>query len=105
MPMSPPKHRPAGMATPRETAKAYKHTPKGREANRFYASTRWVKFRRWFLARHPLCDWDGGKCGRPAKIPHHIVERLAAPERAFEEENCRPLCARHHGEIHGKAVA
>lgn len=59
---------------------------------RIYATERWRTFRRWFLARHPLCV----DCGGLADTVDHLETVRARPDLAFVEDNCRPRCASCH---------
>lgn len=53
---------------------------------------RWGKLRRWFLARHPMCEWPG--CQQPASQVDHIVP--LARGGTNETANLQALCASHH---------
>jgi 5-methylcytosine-specific restriction protein A len=57
----------------------------------------WVKFRRVYLTRHPLCvrcQSDGRVT--PATEIHHRRELREYPELRFEEENLEALCKSCH---------
>lgn len=72
-----------------------------RERDKFYSSARWMKFRRVYLFDNPLCldcMWEG--VPTPATTPHHIIERLHAPELAYDEDNLIPLCHACHTRRH-----
>ena|ERR1039458_7136965 len=63
----------------------------------FYVSTRWRKFRAWFLRLNPLCMKCQAK-GRTtiAEHVHHVKPRKDHPELAFDETNCEGLCQPCH---------
>ena len=87
-------HRPLGQA---EAKKAYERAAPRQEDKNFYSSTRWVKFRRWFLSEHPLCQ----RCEAAGRVTlavhvHHIKPRKDRPDLAFDEANCEALCQPCH---------
>ena len=107
MPTAPKTHRPPGMPAPGEAAtlyaqtrrrsgQKYKRTPKGQEANRFYASRRWRKVRKMKLARDPICQ---GCQERAAEHAHHIRPRLGHPTLAYDLDNLMSLCPECHGRV------
>jgi 5-methylcytosine-specific restriction protein A len=71
------------------------------EMNRFYAGTRWRRFRRLYLFDNPACE----ECLErgvvvPAVIVHHVQERRDRPDLAYEESNMRALCKPCHDRHH-----
>ena len=67
----------------------------------FYNRARWMRFRKSFLARHPLCidpfgyhQQDGQTI--PATEVDHIIRRKARPDLAFSPTNCQALCKSCH---------
>ncbi len=82
MASSPPTHRPAHVAP----------NAASRPETAFYRTTAWRRFRKWFLARHPVC-WD---CEHAANEVHHVQRREQRPDLAYEETNCMALCASCH---------
>ncbi|MCH8807568.1 MAG: HNH endonuclease [Planctomycetes bacterium] len=66
--------------------------------HRFYNSTPWRRFRRWFLSRHPLCV----ECDGPANTVDHIEPRRERPDLELAESNCRALCASCHSRRHAR---
>jgi 5-methylcytosine-specific restriction enzyme A len=48
----------------------------------------WLRFRKWFLNRHPVCE----DCGRLATEPHHIKKVKEYLELRLVEINCKALC-------------
>lgn len=76
------------------------------EAKRDYERTRltsrqrgydskWDKFRRYYLRRHPLCL----HCHTaPAVIPHHIKPLPTGAK--YDEKNLEPVCIQCHNKIH-----
>jgi 5-methylcytosine-specific restriction protein A len=79
------------------------------ETNRFYARAAWRRFRRMYLFDHPLCE-DCLAQGKyvPALIVHHVEERLARPDLAYDPDNMRSSCSpchtRHHKRIRGQCT-
>jgi len=81
--------------------------PPQKRADRFYKSTRWLKFRTWILGRNPLCAdpylyhaQDGITV--PATEVHHLMPRKQYPDLAFRESNAQALCRSCHARItHG----
>jgi 5-methylcytosine-specific restriction protein A len=57
----------------------------------------WQKFRKRFLAEHPLCEdcISEGRVGAATDI-HHKQKLRDRPELKYEEENLVPLCKMHH---------
>lgn len=70
----------------------------------FYWSTRWRKFRAWFLAGHPLCEWclEHGHVTAATQVDHRKPRR-DYPSLAFDEANCRAGCASCHAKYGEKA--
>lgn len=85
----PPIHRPTGFD--------YDAGRKDDPHWRFIRSARWQRFRRWFLARHPLCA-ECERTGRatPATDVDHITRRRERPDLALDESNCQALCKPCH---------
>lgn len=67
------------------------------DRDRFYDTQRWRRFRRWFLARHPLCEMDCKTQGRAtaATDVDHITP-LAQGGAPLDEANCRAGCHSCH---------
>jgi len=64
--------------------------------HRVYGTARWHTFRRYYLARHPLCVF----CERVGRLRasrevHHLT-KLADGGDVFDESNCRALCSSCH---------
>ena len=82
-----------------------KHPPRRRDRDDgFYSRARWRRFRADVLARHPFCaDPFGAHAAAGVVVDavdlDHIRSRHVAPELAYEELNCRPLCKRCHGRL------
>ena len=58
---------------------------------------KWIKFRLIILQRdHFKCR----RCGKIAKVIHHIKSRKEFPELIFDENNVIALCKSCHGKIH-----
>jgi 5-methylcytosine-specific restriction protein A len=58
----------------------------------FLKSTRWRRFRAWFLQDHPVC----ATCGRVATEVDHILRRRHRPDLALVPSNCQALCRSCH---------
>lgn len=68
-----------------------------KEADPFYLSVAWRRFRAWYLGRHPLCE----ACERegrltPAVMVDHVKELKDGGAR-LAEENAKSLCWKCHG--------
>jgi hypothetical protein len=63
-----------------------------------YQTPRWRKFRKWFLARNPICQRiiDGKRCMTIATAVHHRIAVREHPELLCDAEHCVALCAGHH---------
>ena len=91
--MSIPTHKPPSFApdSSRKTDFAY------RERHKFYNSRRWKSLRKQYIQRNPLCaDCEAIGVYTPAENVHHVVERLEAPELAYEWSNLQSLCIPCH---------
>lgn len=68
-----------------------------KEADDFYVSVAWRRFRSWYLRNHPLCELCRLE-GRttPAMMVDHITE-LVDGGAPLEEENAMSLCWKCHG--------
>jgi len=54
-------------------------------------SSKWSKFRKKFLKKHPFCE----ACGRKSNVtPHHIKPFHLFPEDELKESNLIGLCER-----------
>lgn len=66
---------------------------KGRKSSRERGyNARWEKYRKWFLALHPVC----AKCERAATVVDHIIPHKGNYELFWEPKNHQPLCKRCH---------
>jgi 5-methylcytosine-specific restriction protein A len=52
----------------------------------------WVKFRAWFLRRHPAC----ADCPDAATEVHHEIKIAVRPDLRLVESNCEGLCESCH---------
>jgi hypothetical protein len=71
---------------------------------KFYAATRWLKFRAMLLARNPMCQrltFDGKHCHSASVIGHHIISPMDSPELGFEVSNIVMLCRSCHPDTRG----
>lgn len=98
-PWKPKQFRPPGFKTREERTRAYETTAERKADKAFYNSALWKRFRRCYIATHPFCV----ECGKegllvPTEHVDHVVDRKAAPARAFDEENLQALCAQHHSQ-------
>jgi len=75
----------------RERERAREQTRPDRD--RFYDTQGWRRFRKWFLARHPLCEMGCNAEGRTtaATDVDHIVS-LAQGGAPLDESNVRAAC-------------
>jgi 5-methylcytosine-specific restriction protein A len=75
-----------------------RNTPKN-----FYRTRRWLKFRDWYRAKHPLCEicLSEGRGPTPMKIVHHIIEIEDGGDK-FSEANVQSVCAECHNREHGE---
>jgi 5-methylcytosine-specific restriction protein A len=72
-----------------------------KEANRFYACARWKKVRAWKLDQNPLCErCEAVGLTELAVHVHHVRDRRAHPELAFDGDNLESLCVRCHNSHH-----
>jgi 5-methylcytosine-specific restriction enzyme A len=69
-----------------------------------YNSTAWRRFRRVFLADHPLCV-ECGALGRvtAANVVDHVVA-IRDGGAIWDEANLQPLCATHHDAKSGREL-
>jgi 5-methylcytosine-specific restriction endonuclease McrA len=90
---------PAGIPVVGRRPRAWRETRA--ECNRFYAGVAWRRFRREYLFDHPLCE-DCLERGifTAATIVHHVKERLARPDLAYEPSNMRSSCGPCHTRRH-----
>ena len=88
-----------------EQNKRYDAEQHNQQSAGFYHSTQWQKFRRWFIAKHPLCE-ECRKHGRTERTRHvHHVEPVEArPDLALVEDNCRALCGPCHNQLEPRAA-
>ena len=57
-----------------------------------YASARWRRESREFLAEYPACVL----CGQPAKVVDHITPHRGDEALFWDKSNWQPLCWKHH---------
>lgn len=67
-----------------------------KQTDKFYLSTRWRRFRDWYLANHPLCE----QCEREGRIARadlvdHVIELRDGGSR-LDESNAQALCWKCH---------
>lgn len=55
-------------------------------------NSRWQRYRKWFLARNPLC----AVCGELATVVDHIVPHKGDKALFWDKNNHQPLCERCH---------
>lgn len=80
-----PAHKPA----PRPTAPK----PYDAEKRRPYKTAAWLRFRKWYLTQHPVCEVPG--CGQPANEVDHIVP-LDDGGAHLSTSNSQALCKPCH---------
>lgn len=67
-----------------------------KEADPFYVSVRWRRFRSWYIKQHPLCEQclaDGRT--EPAAVVDHIHE-IKDGGALTSDENAQSLCYKCH---------
>lgn len=67
-----------------------------KQADDFYVSARWRRFRNWYLRQHPMCE----QCERegrlvPADMVDHVQE-LRDGGAPLTEDNVQALCRKCH---------
>lgn len=69
---------------------------RGSSSERGYGS-RWQKYRKAYLARHPLCVMcrDEGRVGA-AEVVDHVQDHKGNAALFWNPDNHRALCKRHH---------
>jgi 5-methylcytosine-specific restriction protein A len=69
---------------------------KQKKGDRFYWSTRWLRFRDWYKRLHPLCE-DCAANGRlvPVDVVDHVIE-IKDGGAPLDENNARSLCHQCH---------
>ncbi len=85
------------------------NTSSKKEANLIcYSTARWKRLRQWKLMHSPLCEdcleglWDQEERIEPAKEVHHEIPFMTGIDKydkitlAFDSNNLRSLCIRHH---------
>src|SRR5206468_12734360 len=98
MPSRPRQYRPPGSAHVAELdRRRYERQAWRQEDKAFYSAPRWRKLRAAFLAHHPLCA-ECDRHGRTtlAEHVHHVLERKARPELAYDWDNLESLCESCH---------
>lgn len=76
----------------------HRPAPAPKQADAFYVSVSWRRFRNWYLGNHPLCE----QCEREGRGPvvavmvDHIIELKDGGDR-LSEENAQALCWKCHG--------
>lgn len=57
----------------------------------------WQRFRKWFIAHHPLCAdcADAGLIERAREV-HHVLKLAERPDLRLDQNNCRGLCSTCH---------
>ena len=101
MPDAPKRNKPLGFHVTQRTP--WKPKTAGQaKARDIRNKARWKTFRAWFLRAHPLCcnpDSLHNDMERGADQVHHIVSLEEAPELAYTESNCAPLCTTCHARV------
>jgi 5-methylcytosine-specific restriction endonuclease McrA len=77
-------------------------TEKDKEADAFYSSTTWARFRKSYLTQNPICLRCADGLVVPAVICHHRIERLQDPSLAYSRDNIEGLCWMHHNKEHAQ---
>ena len=75
-----------------------------------YNTARWIKGRRRFLDKHPLCLYCQRRgLVRAATIVDHVIPHKGDERLFFDESNWQPLCKTCHDQVkqaeeHGRMV-
>jgi 5-methylcytosine-specific restriction protein A len=90
--------------TAKQRDKAYDSSQGRLEDRAFYYSTRWRKFRAWFLSQHPCCEWceQAGAVTTATQVDHRRPRVELSEEDAFNPALCRPACASCHAKYGAK---
>lgn len=90
---------------PVSARKVYESQRCRKEAHEFYNGQRWQDTRLAYLAANPLCE-DCLKTGKvvPGKAVHHIIERVDAPELAYDWDNLESTCNACHNKKRTKKL-
>lgn len=77
--------------------------PAWQEARRLRNKAAYRRFVAWFRQGHPLCVY----CERegltvPMQQVHHRRGLAAHPEDWIDEQQCEPVCTKHHAELSAK---
>lgn len=64
----------------------------------FYKSRRWRSLRKIKLRQDPVCECPE-QCGKLAEQVHHILDRKARPDLAYDLDNLQSLTCRCHSRI------
>ena len=92
MPNRSPVHRSIGSQTAAERRAAYDSARVS--PSRIYGR-RWQVLRRWYLARHPICECEEG-CGRAAEVVDHKMPHNGNPALLYDVANLRALTKSCH---------
>lgn len=80
-------------------AYCHEHTPARapKEADPFYVSVAWRRFRDWYISMHPLCEQceREGRPDTPAQMVDHRIE-IKDGGALTSEENAMSLCWKCH---------
>lgn len=96
MPWKPKTHKPHGAGragSDRAYEERRSRDPALARARAIRSSARWQKFRRMFLARHPLCQDPlevhkrSGSASAAVDV-HHVIPLASRPDLALDPENC-----------------
>jgi 5-methylcytosine-specific restriction protein A len=98
MPQKPKQYHPPGYEERKQRQhKAYETSPDRMADKRFYGSKLWRNFRLLYLKEHPWCvECEKQNRDVPAVHVDHIIDRKAAPDRAFDTDNVQSLCHACH---------
>lgn len=83
-----------------------KHATKREGDVQRYSTTRWYRFRSYFLNNNPLCSYclKEGKLTASHEVHHKIAVKTEDDPLMFEPSNCTALCKVHHSRITMKFV-
>lgn len=68
---------------------------KNPEFQKLYSSTRWRKYRKWYLGRHPLCI-NYETCHNAATVVDHIKDHMGDYALFWTKDNHQAMCKSCH---------
>ncbi len=97
-----PNQRGSGFCEKHVTSNSYVEEEKFRykhdAVSQMYSRAPWPTFRKWILARNPICQRLHARvqCHNPATLVHHLVSPRTRPDLFVTAANCVALCVHCH---------